>query len=117
MTKSERKLAKALAACGIDPGPEEEEPQERPAPRKDKKPRTFSYKITEHIAVLMQGKAISKEVNVVQYADGKPRLDIRCWKRKDGEEQLLKGVTFTDEEALLLEEAVHKYNQRTKRQG
>lgn len=71
----------------------------------------FSYKIIRNIAVLLQGAAISKEVNVVQYGDAKPRLDIRIWKRKDGKEQLLKGVSFSDEEAVALEKAVHQYNQ------
>lgn len=116
MTKSERKLAKALAACGIDPGPEEE-PQEQRKPKKGKEDSPFSYQIIERLSILRQGQAISKEVNIVKYSDGIPRLDIRCWRRKDGQEQLLKGVTFTEEEALLLEEALHKYNQRTKCQG
>lgn len=77
----------------------------------EKQRAPFSYKIIEHIAVLTQGQSISKEVNVIQYSDVAPRLDVRVWKRKDGEEQMLKGVTLTDEEAVALEAALHKYNQ------
>ncbi|MBQ6960164.1 MAG: hypothetical protein IJP78_04195 [Clostridia bacterium] len=88
-----------------------------PGVREKKGRRPFSYKIIKKIAVLSQGTSISKEVNVVQYADDTPRLDVRCWKRKNGEEQLLKGVSFTDEEAVALEAAVHRYNQENAAQG
>lgn len=71
----------------------------------------FSYKIIKRLAILTQGQAISKEVNIVQFSDGVPRLDVRVWKRKNGEEQLLKGITLTDEEAVTLEAALHEYNQ------
>lgn len=77
----------------------------------------FSYKIIKHIAVLTQGQAISKEVNIVQYSDGVPRLDVRVWKRKDGEEQLLKGITLTDAEAVTLEAVLHEYNQEKAAEG
>lgn len=111
MTKSERKLAKVLAACSLEEAPEEK-PQPQPRPGKEKKGRPFSYQIMERLSVLSQGRAISKEVNIVKYSDDVPRLDIRCWKRKGGLEQLLRGITLTDEEALLLENALRQYNQR-----
>lgn len=88
---------------------------EAPKPTEEEKRkvgrRPFTYKIIKHIATLTEGKSITKEVNIVQYADDPPRLDVRCWKRKDGAVTLLKGVSFTDEEAAALEKAVHQYNQ------
>ena len=56
----------------------------------------YRYKITERLAVLSQtSKGATKEVNIVQWGNYIPMVDIRRW--RDG--YPLKGITLTDEEA------------------
>lgn len=110
MTKAEKKAIRALERFTNEA---QEQPKTDDETRESKRQgrRPFTYKIIKQIAVLTKGKSITKEVNVIQYADDAPRLDVRCWKRKDGTVQLLKGISFTDEEAVALEKAIHQYNQ------
>ena len=67
----------------------------------------FNYEIVEHIATLSQSGDTSKELNRVSYNGSPAKYDLRSWKRTDGEEKLLKGLTLTDEEATALKEALH----------
>ena len=68
---------------------------------------TFNYEIVEHIATLSQSGDTSKELNRVSYNGSPAKYDLRSWKRTDGEEKLLKGLTLTDEEATALKEALN----------
>ena len=68
--------------------------------------RTFNYEIVERIAVLSQSGETTKELNRVSYNGASPKWDLRSWRRSDGEERLLKGLTLTDEEAAALKEAL-----------
>lgn len=67
----------------------------------------FNYEIVEHIATLSQSGDTSKELNKVSYNGSPAKYDLRSWKRTDGEEKLLKGLTLTDEEATALKEALN----------
>ena len=67
----------------------------------------FNYEIVEHIATLSQSGGTSKELNRVSYNGSPAKYDLRSWKRTDGEEKLLKGLTLTDEEAAALKEALN----------
>ena len=67
----------------------------------------FNYEIVEHIATLSQSGDTSKELNRVSYNGIPAKYDLRSWKRTDGEEKLLKGLTLTDEEATALKEALN----------
>lgn len=66
----------------------------------------FTYEIVERVAVLSQSGNTSKELNRVSYNGSPAKYDLRSWKRENGEERLLKGLTLTQEEAKALKEAL-----------
>ncbi|MCD7837666.1 MAG: hypothetical protein LUG65_01990 [Clostridiales bacterium] len=68
---------------------------------------TFNYEIVEHIATLSESGNTSKELNRVSYNGSPAKYDLRSWKRDDGEEKLLKGLTLTAEEAQALKDALN----------
>lgn len=67
----------------------------------------FSYKIVERVATLSQSGETSKELNLVSYNGASPKWDIRSWRRTNGEEKLLKGLTLTQDEARALKQALN----------
>ena len=67
----------------------------------------FNYEIVEKVAVLSQSGDTTKELNRVSYNGSPAKYDLRSWRRTDGEEKLLKGLTLTDEEARALKEALN----------
>lgn len=67
----------------------------------------FNYEIVEHIATLSENGGTTKELNRVAYNGSPAKYDLRSWRRTDGEEKLLKGLTLTDEEARALKEALN----------
>lgn len=67
----------------------------------------FDYKIVERVATLSQSGQTTKELNLVSYNGASPKWDIRSWRRADGEEKLLKGLTLTGEEARALRDALN----------
>lgn len=67
----------------------------------------FNYEITERVAVLSQSGDTSKELNMVAYNGSLAKYDLRSWKRENGTEKLLKGLTLTLEEAKALKEALN----------
>lgn len=69
--------------------------------------RTFNYEILEHIAVLSQRGDTSKELNRISYNGSPAKYDLRSWRRADGEEKLLKGITLSEEEASFLKQALN----------
>ncbi len=69
--------------------------------------RPFNYEIRERIAVLSQSGDTSKELNLISYNGSPAKYDLRTWRRADGEEKLLKGLTLTAEEAQTLKEALN----------
>ena len=68
--------------------------------------RPFNYEITERIAVLSQSGDTSKELNKVSYNGQPAKYDLRSWRRTDGEEKLLKGLTLNEEEMEALKQAI-----------
>ena len=68
--------------------------------------KPFKYEITERIAVLSQSGDTSKELNKVSYNGQPAKYDIRSWRRTDGEEKLLKGLTLNEEEMEALKQAL-----------
>lgn len=67
----------------------------------------FSYEIVEPVAVLSQSGDTTKELNRVSYNGSPAKYDLRSWRRADGEEKLLKGLTLTEEEARALKQALN----------
>lgn len=67
----------------------------------------FRYEIVERVKVLSQSGDTSKELNLVCYGQAPAKYDLRSWKRADGEEKLLKGITLTREEAAALRDALN----------
>ena len=67
---------------------------------------SFKYEIVEHIATLSQSGNTSKELNRVSYNGSPAKYDLRIWRREDGEEKLLKGLTLTEDEMDALKAAI-----------
>ena len=67
----------------------------------------FNYEIVERIAVLSENGSTTKELNKVSYNGSPAKYDLRSWKRENGEEKLLKGLTLNDEEATALKAALY----------
>ena len=66
----------------------------------------FNYEIVEPVAVLSQSGDTSKELNKVSYNGQPAKYDLRSWRRTDGEEKLLKGLTLNEEEMEALKQAL-----------
>ena len=65
----------------------------------------ITFAITENIAVIGNGtKGWQKEVNMVSWNGGEPKVDIRDWAPEH--EKMGKGITLTDEEAKALADAL-----------
>ena len=71
------------------------------------KDAAFKYEIVEHIATLSESGETSKELNLVSYNGSRPKYDLRSWRRTEGSETLLKGLTLSDEEATALKAALN----------
>ena len=69
--------------------------------------RGFSYDIKEKIAVLSESGDTTKELNLISYNGSPAKYDLRSWKRADGAETMLKGVTLSEEEAIALRDALN----------
>ncbi len=67
--------------------------------------REFTFEIIEKIAVLAEERSgWTKELNKVSFNGGEPKFDIRTW---DPEHTKMgKGVTLSDEEMIILSEAI-----------
>ena len=78
---------------------------------------TVEYTIHEHLAVLdrYEGREVpwAKEVNIVSWNGGQPKIDIRDWSQDHT--RMSRGITLTEEQAMNLTKAlVDRY--RTKAQ-
>ena len=64
-----------------------------------------SFEIEEHIAVLhTNNNCWTKEVNLVSWNGGKPKIDIRDWDMNH--EKMSRGITLTEKEADKLARAL-----------
>lgn len=68
----------------------------------------FSYRIVKEIERLGGYGDESKELNLVSFKNRPPKYDIRAWKVEDGQRTMLRGITLSKEEALLLRDALNK---------
>ena len=69
---------------------------------------TVEYTIHEHIAVLerYEGREVpwTKEINVVSWNGGEPKIDIRDWSQDHT--RMSRGITLTEEQAKKLNAAL-----------
>ena len=66
--------------------------------------KEFNYNITKKLGVLSQTDSgeYTKEVNLISYNGGEPKVDIRRWDRKA--DRMQKGITLDAEEVQTLKE-------------
>ena len=68
----------------------------------------ITFAIAENIAVIGNGtKGWQKEVNMVSWNGGEPKVDIRDW--APDHEKMGKGITLSNDEAQLLATALGNY--------
>ena len=68
--------------------------------------KQIEFEVTERIALLSQGNGgYSTELNRVAFNGGPAKLDLRKWR----DEQPMKGIALTDEEARILLAALQNY--------
>lgn len=63
----------------------------------------FSYELIKHVGVIgTYPSGWKKEINVISWNGGEPKVDIRDW--SENHEKMNKGVTLKKEEAMMLVE-------------
>ena len=74
----------------------------------DNRNNEITYDIMEHIAVLDEiggrGEKWTKEINVVAWNGGKPKIDIRDWNERH--DRMSRGITLTEEQGEKLVKAL-----------
>lgn len=65
------------------------------------------FEIKKHIGVIEAHEGWKKEVNIVAWNGGAPKIDIRSW--SESHEQMTRGITLTDDEARALALALIKH--------
>ena len=78
---------------------------------------TVEFTIHEHIAVLdrYEGREVpwTREINVVSWNGGQPKIDIRDW--SSDHHRMSRGITMTEEQAMKMTAAlVERYQERAK---
>lgn len=76
--------------------------------------RGFTFDIKEHLGVITstirgrkEGDMWQKEVNIVAWNKGLPKIDIRDW--DESHERMSKGITLSEEEAREVMEILQRY--------
>ena len=65
--------------------------------------------VVKEIGILSTSKSNwNREVNIIRWKDGKPKLDIRDWAPEH--ERAGKGITLTAEEVAVLKELLADYD-------
>ena len=65
--------------------------------------------VVKEIGILSTSKSNwNREVNIIRWNDGKPKLDIRDWAPEH--ERAGKGITLTSEEVAVLKELLVDYD-------
>ena len=85
------------------------------SPLPAKRSFTSCYHLPSHIAVLDEvggrDEKWTKEVNVVAWNGGKPKIDVRDW--NESHERMSRGITLTEEQAMKMTKAlVDRYRSR-----
>lgn len=61
----------------------------------------IKYEIIKHVGILSESsRGWTKELNIISWNGGGPKLDIRDWAPEH--EKMGKGITLTEEEAVKL---------------
>lgn len=71
--------------------------------------RSISCVIDRELATLSTYKDTEKKLTLTGWNRYTPKLDIRTWKRENGELKPLKGITLNIEEAKNLSKALTEY--------
>lgn len=74
-----------------------------------------TFEILEHIGVIDEvggrDEKWTKEINVVAWNGGKPKIDVRDW--NESHERMSRGITLTEEQAMKMTRAlVDRYRSR-----
>lgn len=71
----------------------------------------FDYELKQEVGILSQNNKTTKEVNVIIFNGGSPKLDIRAWNTKaDGSKTMYKGIAITKEEAQELKQILDNFD-------
>ena len=63
--------------------------------------KEFKFEIVEHVGIISSSPSgWNREVNIVSWNEGKPKLDIRDW--APDHQKMGKGIFLTNEETALL---------------
>lgn len=65
-------------------------------------PKDFEYQVIEKCGIIGQSGDFTKEVRIISYNGGPPRVDIRSWKHRGEKEFIGKGISFSPSEAARL---------------
>ena len=68
----------------------------------------LEYKIVEHLGVIEERNNLSTEINRVAWGKFPPKLDIRKWDKSKEKPVPLKGISISDDAAILLTEILVK---------
>ena len=82
---------------------------EIPAGRQEKEMAEIKSEVVKEIGILSTSKSNwNREVNIIRWNDGKPKMDIRDWAPEH--ERAGKGITLTAEEVAVLKELLADYD-------
>ena len=74
----------------------------------DNRNNDVTFDIMEHIAVLDEvggrEEKWTKEINVVAWNGGKPKIDVRDW--NGSHDRMSRGITLTEEQAMKMTKAL-----------
>lgn len=71
----------------------------------------YNYEIVKNYGKLSEGnKGWAKELNLISWNNGRPKYDIRDW--SPDHEKMGKGITLTEEEAIVLYKSLSKEFER-----
>ena len=71
--------------------------------------KEFKYEIVEEAGVISSSTSgWNREVNIVRWNEGKPKLDIRDW--SPDHDKMGKGISLTSEEVSLLKSILEEFD-------
>ena len=74
----------------------------------------FNYEVVEKFETFADNNGWTKEVNLIKYGTGSPKLDIRNWsENEDGDRKMSKGITLNKKEAVALRDLLNKMDIET----
>jgi hypothetical protein len=72
-------------------------------------PKEFKFEIVEEVGVISSSTSgWNREVNIVRWNDGNPKLDIRDWAPEH--DKMGKGISLTSEEVALLKSILEEFD-------